>query len=144
MTTIPQYKKVFTIGCFDFCHHGHIKLLTELRNYGKEVIVGIHDDISIRQLKKLTPTQHTPLYERINHLKPYCNRIFVIPEADPSLYIGAMLDSNDTSENSIYIRGDDNINFPGKHIVEKHMTIHYTPYTQGISATKIRQDRGLK
>lgn len=138
-----KFDKVFTVGCFDFCHEGHITLLNKLRKIGKKVIVGIHDDYSIRILKKLTPRQHNPLAERIKRLKPHCDRIFVIPDKDPSDYLEAFLDESDNFETSIYIRANDNINFPGKHIIEKKMNIDYLPYTKGISATQIRKDLNL-
>lgn len=143
MNNKQYFDKVFTIGCFDFCHPGHINLLDKLKQHGKEIIVGIHDDHSIRQLKKLTPNQHMPLSKRIELLKLHCNRIFVIPDKDPGDYLVAFLDDTDNFETSIYIRGDDNINFPGKHIIEKKMNIDYLPYTEGISATQIRKDLNL-
>jgi len=43
--------KVYTIGCFDLVHHGHINLLKALRTFGNTVIVGIHDDASYQLLK---------------------------------------------------------------------------------------------
>ncbi len=35
--------KVYTVGCFDLFHHGHIKLIQRMREIGKKVIVGVHD-----------------------------------------------------------------------------------------------------
>lgn len=35
--------KVYTIGCFDLFHEGHIILLKRMRELGKKVIVGVHD-----------------------------------------------------------------------------------------------------
>jgi len=35
--------KVYTVGCFDLFHHGHIKLIERMREIGKKVIVGVHD-----------------------------------------------------------------------------------------------------
>ena len=31
--------KVYTVGCFDLFHHGHVKLLKNMRKLGKEVSV---------------------------------------------------------------------------------------------------------
>ncbi len=42
---------VFTNGCFDLLHVGHIKLLQEAKNYGDILIVAINDDLSIKRLK---------------------------------------------------------------------------------------------
>ncbi len=42
---------VFTNGCFDVLHPGHIKLLREAKHMGNKLIVGINDDASITRLK---------------------------------------------------------------------------------------------
>ena len=42
---------VFTNGCFDIIHSGHLDLLKEARSYGDKLIVGLNSDKSIRKLK---------------------------------------------------------------------------------------------
>jgi rfaE bifunctional protein nucleotidyltransferase chain/domain len=42
--------KVFTNGCFDVLHRGHIELLSFCANFG-DVIVGLNSDESTRRLK---------------------------------------------------------------------------------------------
>ena len=42
---------VFTNGCFDILHIGHIRLLEEARRKGDRLIVGLNSDTSVRQLK---------------------------------------------------------------------------------------------
>lgn len=44
-------KVVFTNGCFDLLHPGHVSLLQFARSKGDIVIVGLNDDGSIRRLK---------------------------------------------------------------------------------------------
>ena len=44
-------KVVFTNGCFDILHAGHIKLLKEAKSLGDILIVGLNTDYSIKQLK---------------------------------------------------------------------------------------------
>ena len=44
-------KVVFTNGCFDLLHPGHIDLLTRARSLGTKLIVGINSDSSIRAIK---------------------------------------------------------------------------------------------
>ena len=43
-------KKIFTNGCFDVVHRGHIELLKFCKSYGR-VIVGLNSDESVRKLK---------------------------------------------------------------------------------------------
>ena len=49
---------VFTNGCFDLLHVGHIRYLQEAKNQGKTLIVGVNGDRSVQQIKP--PTQGKP------------------------------------------------------------------------------------
>jgi D-beta-D-heptose 7-phosphate kinase/D-beta-D-heptose 1-phosphate adenosyltransferase len=42
---------VFTNGCFDLLHPGHIRTLELTRELGEALIVGLNSDASVRQLK---------------------------------------------------------------------------------------------
>ena len=42
---------VFTNGCFDILHAGHVAYLEEARGLGDYLIVGVNDDASVRRLK---------------------------------------------------------------------------------------------
>ncbi len=44
-------KIVFTNGCFDILHEGHIHLLSSCNEFGERVIVGLNSDISVKKLK---------------------------------------------------------------------------------------------
>ena len=44
-------KIIFTNGCFDIVHVGHINLLNFAKEKGDRLIVGINSDSSIRRLK---------------------------------------------------------------------------------------------
>lgn len=46
-----MYDLVFTNGCFDILHRGHIELLKYCKSIGKHVVVGINSDESIKSLK---------------------------------------------------------------------------------------------
>jgi D-beta-D-heptose 7-phosphate kinase / D-beta-D-heptose 1-phosphate adenosyltransferase len=42
---------VFTNGCFDILHVGHITLLEQCRDFGDKVVVGLNSDASVQKLK---------------------------------------------------------------------------------------------
>jgi D-beta-D-heptose 7-phosphate kinase/D-beta-D-heptose 1-phosphate adenosyltransferase len=42
---------VFTNGCFDLLHPGHVECLEKARALGDALIVGVNSDASVRQLK---------------------------------------------------------------------------------------------
>ena len=44
-------KVVFTNGCFDLLHIGHVRYLQEARELGDALIVGVNADASMRRLK---------------------------------------------------------------------------------------------
>ena len=44
-------KIVFTNGCFDIVHRGHVELLKYCREIGSRVIVGLNSDDSVKKLK---------------------------------------------------------------------------------------------
>ncbi|MEA3506279.1 MAG: adenylyltransferase/cytidyltransferase family protein [Elusimicrobiota bacterium] len=49
---LPEGKKiVFTNGCFDILHAGHIHILKEAARLGDILVVGLNDDSSVREIK---------------------------------------------------------------------------------------------
>ena len=44
-------KLVFTNGCFDLLHFGHLHYLSEARDLGDKLIVGINSEASVKRLK---------------------------------------------------------------------------------------------
>lgn len=44
-------KIVFTNGCFDLLHYGHLHYLAEAKNLGDRLVVGLNADASIKRLK---------------------------------------------------------------------------------------------
>jgi glycerol-3-phosphate cytidylyltransferase len=44
-------KKVFTNGCFDILHPGHIDYLSRAKKLGDILIVGLNSDLSVKKLK---------------------------------------------------------------------------------------------
>jgi D-glycero-beta-D-manno-heptose 1-phosphate adenylyltransferase len=46
-----EQRVVFTNGCFDILHVGHIRYLTAAKQLGDILVVGLNSDDSVRQLK---------------------------------------------------------------------------------------------
>jgi rfaE bifunctional protein nucleotidyltransferase chain/domain len=44
-------KVVFTNGCFDLIHAGHVRLFREAKKHGDVLVVALNDDASVRKLK---------------------------------------------------------------------------------------------
>lgn len=47
----PKPVVVFTNGCFDLVHQGHVDYLSRARDLGDLLIVGLNSDASVRRLK---------------------------------------------------------------------------------------------
>jgi len=46
---------VFTNGCFDILHRGHVEYLKQSRALGDKLVIGLNSDESVRQLKPGRP-----------------------------------------------------------------------------------------
>lgn len=46
-----EHKIVFTNGCFDILHYGHLQLLAAAADHGDVLIVGLNSDSSVKRLK---------------------------------------------------------------------------------------------
>ncbi|HBN05867.1 MAG TPA: D-glycero-beta-D-manno-heptose 1-phosphate adenylyltransferase [Bacteroidales bacterium] len=44
-------KIVFTNGCFDIIHRGHIDYLSKAKDLGDKLIIGLNTDLSVRNIK---------------------------------------------------------------------------------------------
>lgn len=72
---------VFTNGCFDLLHAGHVDLLERARALGDLLMVGLNDDASVARLKG--PSRPiTPLPERAYVLAGLSAVDFVVPFAE--------------------------------------------------------------
>jgi rfaE bifunctional protein nucleotidyltransferase chain/domain len=47
----PHKTIVFTNGCFDILHTGHVRYLAEAKKLGDLLVVGLNSDTSVRELK---------------------------------------------------------------------------------------------
>jgi len=54
---LKEKKIVFTNGCFDLIHLGHIEYLAKAADLGGALIVGLNSDISVRKIKGI----HRPI-----------------------------------------------------------------------------------
>src|SRR5258708_6800592 len=54
---LQEKKIVFTNGCFDLLHRGHLHLLNSARTFGGVLIVALNTDSSVRKIKTGRPIQ---------------------------------------------------------------------------------------
>lgn len=51
LATLRDKKVVFTNGCFDLVHQGHVDYLSKARDMGDILIIGLNSDASVKRLK---------------------------------------------------------------------------------------------
>lgn len=56
-----QYRLVFTNGCYDILHPGHVDLLRRARALGDGLMLGLNSDASVRRIKGDVPGPARPL-----------------------------------------------------------------------------------
>ena len=56
---------VFTNGCFDVLHRGHVTYLAQARALGASLVVGVNSDASVKRLGKSGDRPVNPLLDRM-------------------------------------------------------------------------------
>lgn len=73
---------VFTNGCFDVLHLGHVTYLAQARALGASLIVGVNSDASVKRLGKDRDRPINPLQDRMAVLAALESVSLVVPFED--------------------------------------------------------------
>lgn len=133
---------VFTNGCFDLIHPGHIELLRRARSFGHYLLVGLNSDRSVRALKGPgRPVQGELARVQVVAALAAVDYVVLFDEDTPLRLIQEL-------QPDILVKGGD---YPpdkivGRDVVEKGGgQVHVIPLIPGFSssqiAARIRQDR---
>lgn len=125
---------VFTNGCFDILHVGHIKYLQRAKAFGDLLVVGLNDDASVRKLKG----PQRPLIGQAERAKIMAalncvNYVVVFSETTPEKLIREL-------RPDYLVKGGDYRaeEVVGKEIVESYGgRVELVPVIEGISTTEI-------
>ena len=135
LTTVSELKKnnkkiVFTNGCFDILHIGHIKYLEAAKSHGDILIVGLNSDQSIEIIKGANRPIN-PANDRANIIAALksVDYLVVFDEETPLNLIRSI-------KPDVLVKGGDyeNKKVIGEEIVNKLVII---PFIEGKSTTKI-------
>jgi len=120
---------VFTNGCFDILHKGHLTLLKEARALGDRLVVGLNSDSSVKRLKGAArPINSEDTRQAQLELIPYVDEVIIF--------------NDDTPYNLIKEINPDLIVKGGDYTVEEVVghdlvAVHLIPTVQGYSTTDI-------
>jgi D-beta-D-heptose 7-phosphate kinase/D-beta-D-heptose 1-phosphate adenosyltransferase len=129
-----DFRLVFTNGCFDIMHRGHVQLLVQARELGDRLLVGLNSDDSTRRLKG----SGRPLQPEIDRAACLAalecvDAVVVFDEDTPSDLIAAL-------QPEIMVKGGDYTpeGLPERDVVEASGgKIVVLPYIEGISTTEL-------
>ena len=132
-----QQRVVFTNGCFDLMHIGHIRYLQAARNLGDVLVVGVNSDSSVRTLNKGTDRPIVPDAQRAEVLAALAcvDYVVIFPEPDPGALIA-------TLQPDILVKGGD---WPVDRIVGRETVearggrVQTIPLVPGVSTTTLVQ-----
>ncbi len=125
---------VFTNGCFDLLHVGHIRYLEEAKTLGDILIVGVNSDASVRKLKG--PKRPVlPVEDRTEILSGLecVDYITVFDELDPLALITSL-------QPNILVKGGDwtKEQTVGKEVVERSGgEVVIIPFVEGASTSNL-------
>jgi rfaE bifunctional protein nucleotidyltransferase chain/domain len=138
-------KIVFTNGCFDVIHRGHIDYLAKASDLGSSLVIGINSDASVKRQGKgaARPLQDEHTRAMILASLHFVNGVIIFDEDTPQdlisfvkpdvLVKGSDYDANEKDPNSKkYIVGSESVKLNGGEVV----TIDYL---EGFSTTAIEQ-----
>lgn len=128
---------VFTNGCFDIIHRGHIEYLQQARSFGDVLFVGVNSDISMRMIKG-AKRPITPLEDRLYILSQFVFVDFLIPfdEETPERIIQEVLPD-------VLVKGGDYVEHEivGAKLVKEHGgEVRIVPYIRGKSSTGLIEE----
>ena len=125
---------VFTNGCFDLIHGGHIEFLQKAREKGDLLVVGLNSDRSVKSIKgEGRPIKSEKERANIISALRYVDYITIFDESTPADLIREV-------RPDILVKGDDYAidEVVGREIVEGYgAKVELIPIVQGLSTTNI-------
>lgn len=127
---------VFTNGCFDLLHPGHVSYLKDAKALGKSLIVGLNSDTSVKAIKG-SKRPINPQNDRAQMLTALemVDAVIYFHETTPIQLIQKI-------QPDIYVKGGDyqKENLPESPIVESYGgVVQILSFIDGYSSTKIIQ-----
>jgi rfaE bifunctional protein nucleotidyltransferase chain/domain len=127
-------KIVFTNGCFDIIHQGHLSSLHTAAQYGNYLIVGINSSASVQRLKGPTrPINDTQSRALVMANLMMVDAVIVFEEDTPLELIKATLPN-------VLVKGGDYTidNIVGaKEVIDNGGSVEIVPIVEGFSTTNI-------
>ena len=93
-------KVVFTNGCFDLLHLGHVDYLEQARHLGDALVVGLNTDASVSALKPGRPIQDENARARILAALAFVDAVVLFGEPTPLALIELV-------QPDVLVKGDD-------------------------------------
>jgi D-beta-D-heptose 7-phosphate kinase/D-beta-D-heptose 1-phosphate adenosyltransferase len=122
-------RTVFTNGCFDIVHVGHVRYLREAKALGDILVIGLNSDASVRQLKNGRPINPEDQRAEVLASLAMVDYVTIFSEDTPYELIKSL-------NPDVLVKGGDwkKEDIVGADLVPE---VHSLPFTAGISTTNI-------
>ncbi len=122
-------KIVFTNGCFDILHKGHIRYLRHARKLGDVLVVGVNSDDSVKRIKPGRPVNSAKDRAEVLAALSMVDHVIIFSESTPYRLIK-------TLRPDVLVKGGDwkREEIVGYDIVDETYSL---PYVRGASTTGI-------
>ncbi|MDD4860458.1 MAG: D-glycero-beta-D-manno-heptose 1-phosphate adenylyltransferase [Candidatus Omnitrophica bacterium] len=125
---------VFTNGCFDILHVGHVEYLSRARKMGNALVIGLNGDISVRSLKgKGRPVNNEKDRAKVLSALGFVDHIVIFNEDTPEKLIRKLVPD-------VLVKGADwkNKTVSGVDFIRSRGgKVIFIPFVSGYSTTSI-------
>lgn len=129
-----NFKLVFTNGCFDLLHKGHLDLLSNAAGFGDKLFVGLNSDKSVKKLKGDSRPKQNERTRAQNLLElKYVNHVIIFEDLTPQKLIQEI-------SPDVLVKGGDYKKSEivgAKHVISSGGVVKIVPLTPGFSTTSI-------
>ena len=129
-----NFKLVFTNGCFDLLHKGHLDFLSNAATFGDKLFVGLNSDLSVKKLKG----ESRPIQREITRAKEllqlkYVSHVTIFDDLTPQKLVHKI-------SPDVLVKGGDykkNEIVGAKHVISNGGIVKIIPLIPGFSTTSI-------
>ena len=133
-------KIVFTNGCFDLLHKGHLDLLNKSSKYGDILIIGLNSDSSVKKLKGVSrPVEDEIIRSQKLMALDYVDHVIIFKQLTPRKLISEL-------KPDVLVKGGDydlNKIVGADEVVSNGGIVKIIPLTPGFSTTSIIEKRSI-
>lgn len=135
---MKRRRVVYTAGCWDLLHSGHMNILRRSKALGDTLIVGVLTDLGVAAYKPKPPLYNEHARLEIVRSLNFVDAAFLQPGTDPSPVLRALAACG--CKPFVMTHGDDwtELREGNETLAELGIGLQLIPYTPDVSTTRVR------